>query len=239
MWTRMDLKMRGREAFRRNYWSCVIVAFLMALFTAATYKYNITENSDSVSYSRQYSYSSVFDIAGLVGMIFTAFAALLAVIMAVVRVVVGYALIVGGSRFFIVNQTENASAGTIGYGFTCGSYGNIILTMFLRDLFTALWSLLFIVPGIIKSYEYRMIPYILAENPGMNYKEAFQISKQMMYGQKMDVFVLDLSFIGWRILESITFGVVGLFYVEPYYQATFAELYAETRARAFSSGIIH
>lgn len=172
-------------------------------------------------------------------MIFTAFAALLAVIMAVVRVVVGYALIVGGSRFFIANQTENASAGTIGYGFTCGSYGNIILTMFLRDLFTALWSLLFIVPGIIKSYEYRMIPYILAENPGMNYKEAFQISKQMMYGQKMDVFVLDLSFIGWRILESITFGVVGLFYVEPYYQATFAELYAETRARAFSSGIIH
>lgn len=239
MWTRMDLKMRGKEAFRRNYWPCVIVAFLIALFTASSYKFNVKVNSDPVNYSQQYTFSNIFNIAGLLGIIFTAFAGLLAVIMAVIRIVVGYALVVGGNRFFIVNQTENASAGTIGYGFTCGNYGNIILTMFLRDLFTFLWSLLLIVPGIIKSYEYRMIPYILSENPGMNYKEAFQISKQMMYGQKLDVFILDLSFIGWKILEAITFGIVGIFYVEPYYQATFAELYAETRARAFAAGIIH
>ena len=59
-----------------------------------------------------------------------------------------------------------------------------------------------VVPGIIKHYEYRMIPYILAENPTMPREEAFQISRRMMMGQKMDVFVLDLSFIGWFILEK-------------------------------------
>lgn len=56
--------------------------------------------------------------------------------------------------------------------------------MFLRDLFTTLWSLLLVVPGIVKHYEYLMVPYIIAENPAMDYKEAFQISKQMMDGEK-------------------------------------------------------
>ena len=83
-----------------------------------------------------------------------------------------------------------------------------------------------------------MVPYILAENPGMDHKEAFLISKKMMMGQKWNVFVLDLSFIGWRILEAITFGIVGVFYVEPYYQATMAELYAANRAIAYQNGYI-
>ena len=82
-------------------------------------------------------------------------------------------------------------------GFRSGHYGNIVLTMFLRDLYIVLWTLLFIVPGIVKSYEYMMVPYILAENPGMDQKEVFQISREMMNGQKWNAFVLDLSFIGW------------------------------------------
>ena len=67
---------------------------------------------------------------------------------------------------------------------------------------------MFIVPGIVKYYEYLMVPYILAENPNMNQKEVFQISKRMMMGQKWNTFVLDCSFIGWRILEGITLGIV-------------------------------
>lgn len=110
--------------------------------------------------------------------------------------------------------------------------------MFLRGLFTGLWSLLFVIPGIIKHYEYLMIPYILAENPGMDRQEVFAISKRMMMGQKWNVFVLDLSFIGWRLLEGITLGIVGVFYVEPYYQATMAELYAYNRNMAYQQGYI-
>lgn len=97
--------------------------------------------------------------------------------------------------------------------------------MFCRDLFTFLWSLLFVIPGIVKSYEYKMVPYLLAEYPGMDRNEAFARSREMMYGQKWNTFVLDLSFIPWNILSSITFGLVGLFYVFPYQDATYAELY--------------
>ena len=93
-------------------------------------------------------------------------------------------------------------------------------------------------PGIVKSYEYRMVPYILAENPGMNRSEAFAISKQMMNGQKWDVFVLDLSFIGWHLLSGITLGIVGIFWVNPYVQATNAELYTRNREIAYQKGFI-
>lgn len=159
-------------------------------------------------------------------------------IAAVVKILIGNALIVGGSRFFVINQIEKADARELSFGFKCGCFGNLVLVMFLRDLFITLWSLLFVVPGIIKHYEYLMVPYILAENPDMNQKEVFEISKRMMMGQKWNAFVLDLSFIGWRLLEGITFGIVGVFYVEPYYQATMAELYTANRAIAYQSGYI-
>ena len=102
--------------------------------------------------------------------------------------------------------------------------------MFLRDLFIALWTLLLIVPGIIKGYAYRMVPYILAENPDMNYKEALDLSSKMMYGNKWKSFVLDLSFIGWIILSILTFGILLLFYVNPYIGSTNAELYKAIKA---------
>ena len=97
--------------------------------------------------------------------------------------------------------------------------------MFFRDLYTLLWSLLFIIPGIVKAYEYRMIPYILADNPDMDKDEAFTRSREMMTGQKWKTFVLDLSFIGWNILSLLTIGLLGIFYVGPYKRATRAALY--------------
>ena len=97
--------------------------------------------------------------------------------------------------------------------------------MFFRDLYTFLWMLLFIIPGIIKSYEYQMIPYILAENPEISRNEAFQLSKDMMYGNKWKSFVLDLSFLGWEILNICTFGILGIFYVNAYEDQTEAALY--------------
>ena len=147
-------------------------------------------------------------------------------------------LIVGGSRFFVLNQTERPGVGTMLDPFRSGHYGNVVLTMFLRDLYVFLWSLLLVVPGIVKSYEYKMVPYILAENPGMDRKEAFLISKQMMEGQKWEAFVLDLSFIGWNILSVFTCGILSVLYVEPYYQATIAEMYSFNKMRAYQQGFI-
>ena len=238
MWSRTELKMRGKLAFRRNYWAAVLVAFIMTIITGAASGNagnSVRDNAYNNSYESYEPYSATMAAAAI---IVAAVAGIVWIILTLFKIFVGNALLVGGSRFFVLNQTEAARAGTLGHVFKSGHLGNVVLTMFLRDLFTTLWTLLFIIPGIIKHYEYLMVPYILAENPGMNRKEAFLISKKMMMNQKWNVFVMDLSFIGWRILEGITLGIVGIFFVEPYYQATYAELYAFNRALAYQNGYI-
>lgn len=231
MWTRVDLKMRGKQAFQRNYWSCVAVAFVMSLIAGlfATSSGNSIRNQDSYYFSSQYS---------MIWMTIMGIVAVMGIGAILLSVFVGNVLLVGGYRFFVLNRTEMPTAGTLGYGFKSGSYINVVLIMFLRSLFTSLWTLLFVVPGIIKHYEYLMIPYILAENPGMGREEAFLISKKMMNGQKWDAFVLELSFIGWWILGALTCGLLGIFYVQPYREATFAELYSANREMAYQNGYI-
>ena len=85
--------------------------------------------------------------------------------------------------------------------------------------------MLFVIPGIIKAYEYRMIPYILAENPDISMEEAFALSKKMMDNEKLNTFALDLSFLGWFLLGIVSVGICLIFYVTPYYNLTNAELY--------------
>ena len=130
----------------------------------------------------------------------------------------------GCNRFFYKNLDEDSDVAEIAYGFDHG-FVNIAKIMFVRDIRIVLWSLLFVIPGIVKAYEYRMIPYILAENPEMTKAETFALSKEMMSGQKWKAFLLDLSFIGWDILSLITLGLLGIFYVTPYKYSTRAALY--------------
>lgn len=163
---------------------------------------------------------------------------LLAAVMGVVLIVTAIALLVrvfllnplsvGCSRFFVRNLSDIAQVKEICFGFD-HHYMNHVKIMFFRGLYTFLWSLLFIIPGIVKSYEYQMVPYILAENPDITKEDAFALSKRMMDGNKWNAFVLDLSFLGWKILSGITFGILGLFYVEPYVCQTGAALYETLR----------
>lgn len=95
---------------------------------------------------------------------------------------------------------------------------------FLVGLFTFLWSLLFIIPGIVKGFSYSMSLYILAENKGKPALECIKESKDMTNGYKMDLFVLGLSFIGWILLSSITLGIA-LIWVAPYMYATYTNAY--------------
>ena len=134
----------------------------------------------------------------------------------------------GCKRFFRKNLDEPAKLSNIVFAFD-NHYLNVVKTMFLRMLFTFLWSLLFFIPGIIKSYEYRLIPYILSENPDMDYKEAFKLSKDLMTGNKWNAFVYDLSFIGWSILSVLTCGILGIFFVNPYKGSADAALYEAIR----------
>lgn len=135
---------------------------------------------------------------------------------------------VGAQRFFLRNLNKPAEVKEIAFAYD-NNYLETVKTIFLRGLFIFLWSLLLVVPGIIKAYEYRMIPYLMAEDPTMTKDRAFAESKRMMTGQKWNAFVLDLSFIGWYILSSFTLGILAIFYVAPYQSLTNAALYEKLR----------
>ena len=130
----------------------------------------------------------------------------------------------GCRKFFRKNLDEPAKLSNIVYVFD-SHYKNIVKTAFLTDLFIWLWSLLFIVPGIIKSYQYRLVPYIMSENPEMSFRDAQAESARLMNGNKWKTFVLDLSFIGWDILSIFTWGLLEIFFVAPYKASTHAALY--------------
>ena len=142
----------------------------------------------------------------------------------------------GVCRFMLKSVDDQAEVKEIAYGFD-HSYKNVVKTMFHADLRVLAWSLLFIIPGIYKKYQYRMVAYILAEHPDMDYKEALQLSSDIMNGEKWHAFVLDLSFIPWRMLGMITCGIVGVFYANPYIYLTNAALYRELSERRYGDGI--
>lgn len=227
MWTREKLKDQAKFILGKDYWKQVLVALIGGI---ATYNY-VSASMDSIveefiemiyNNSTNFYYLMGSIIAGLLGVAFW---------MAIMFLVF-LPLAVGTKRYTIFSLYRPTRLGEMGYAFK-NNYWNVVLTYFLKYLFLNLWSLLFIIPGIIKSYEYRMIPYLLAEDPGMNYKDAFRISKQMMMGEKWNAFVLDLSFLGWNILSVLTLGILSIFYVSPYNHLTNAALYVALKPKVF------
>ena len=167
----------------------------------------------------------------LIPVIVAAASSILLVAIAIVLVVNAFLLnplVVGARRFFLRNLNQPAMAAEAGYGFD-NNYKETVKTMFFRDLYVFLWSLLFIIPGIVKALEYRMVPYLLADDPTMTKERAFAESRAMMHGNKWKAFVLDLSFLGWSLLSALTLGIVGVFYVDPYIAMTDAALYESLR----------
>lgn len=266
MWTRRQLKERGKFTFKRNYWKCVLVALLLsvlvggggsAVSTAASgaadgYTGGTQQQAQDFSYSMDpYGSDEITDdvledfysdlegmeqeesVAGTVAVL-----AMIGVVVLVLAVAIAAGIVftvfvvnpfaVGGARFFLRNLQNPTQVGNIGFAFD-NNYKNVTKTMFFRALYTFLWSLLFIIPGIVKAYEYRMIPYLLADDPNMTKEQAFAESRRLMDGQKWKTFVLDLSFIGWYLLSGLTLGLLAVFYVAPYVQATDAALYEALR----------
>lgn len=106
------------------------------------------------------------------------------------------------------------------------------------ELFIYLWSLLFVIPGIIKAISYALTPYILADCKNVRATDALKLSMRMMEGHKWEYFVLGLSFIGWTLLTYLTCGLLYVFYVGPYMNNTFAGYYAERKAAALAEGTV-
>lgn len=125
-------------------------------------------------------------------------------------------------------KNEEISIGDLFNGFNIT--GKAVWLSIITYIFTFLWSLLFIIPGIIKVFSYAMAPYILADNPELTANEALTKSKEIMDGHKFDLFVLQLSFFWWYILGAITFGIAYI-YVVPYVSATTTNFYNSIKDR--------
>lgn len=240
MWTREQLKSNAKINFKRNYWPCVGVGFIVMLISSGGATSGVRNGVDYVQQSDGTVSSGIsfFDMHSGIVMALAAVGVIFGILGILFTIFVGNVLRIGADRFFIQNLSDVPGVGTVLDGFRSGHYGNIVVTMLLKDIFTTLWTMLFVVPGIIKGLEYLMIPYILAENPGMDRKEAFMISKRMMDGEKWNAFVLELSFIGWYLVSAITCGLAGIFYVTPYVEATMTELYAYNKGKAYQEGYI-
>jgi len=238
MWTRRELKRQAKAALKRDYWRILLVTTLvLALLggvgsatVAGTTAISAASAGDSSVWSSVYDFLyeqmpfvlTVIKVVAAVAMV-AVLASLAEIILLVNPVEVGFAA-------FRTNALRSkGKVGDLGHGFDV-SYKRNVGTMFTVALYTALWSLLFAVPGIIKTYEYSMIPYLLADHPEMTRREAFAASKAMMKGNKWKAFVLDLSFILWRLLGTLTFGIVTVLYVRPYRQLTNAALYEKLKA---------
>lgn len=111
---------------------------------------------------------------------------------------------------------------------------NTVLSRLLRGVYVFLWSLLLIVPGIVANYRYRMTDFLLAEDPTLAPDKAITLSKELMDGRKWDLFVLDLSFIGWDILCIFTFGI-GYLWLTPYKHASYAAFYRSLTMSGYQS----
>lgn len=103
-------------------------------------------------------------------------------------------------------------------------FGTGFAQKFLRTLYTVLWTLLLVIPGIVKSLSYAMTPFILEDHPELTASEAIKASQKLMDGHKMDLFILGLTFIGWDLLACLTMGI-GFLFLNPYINAAYAAFY--------------
>ena len=109
-----------------------------------------------------------------------------------------------------------------------GNWLHVVWGMILSTIYIFLWTLLLIIPGIIKSYSYALTPYILVEHPEMSANEAIEESMRLMDGHKFDLFYLQLSFIGWAILSILSLGL-GVFWLIPYQMTAQADFYRDIK----------
>lgn len=230
MFDRVLLKERAKVAIKSNYWMCVLIAFLLSLL-ATTATSSATKNDADFSISQtiqnlinQYGVNVVAIAASIVGAI-----SLIGVIISILcNVFVKNPYEVGLKYFFVRNEEGQASFKDAFTTFK-DDYLNVCKVIFMKNLMVGLWSLLLVIPGIIKALEYSQVEFIVSDDHSIYWKDALAMSSDMTYGKKMDIFMLDLSFIGWDILCAIP--LVQLLWVGPYKRQTDAELYLALKYR--------
>ena len=249
-WDRITLKTRAKSVLRTTYWMGVLVMVVYTLLTASTgvsalfnvntdyYSYNYGYSAYPYNYSYSYGYNSPSGL--LRALVSSPIVSIITVLAACTGIAyfifISSVLEVGKDSYFLSCRRGECAFGNLFSGFRNGNYMSNVSKMFACNIRIFLFTLLLIIPGIIKSYEYFMVPYILAENPNIDKNRALEISSQATRGEKWNIFVCQLSFIGWYLLGALACGV-GAMFVRPYEHATMAELFAALRYKAEREGI--
>ncbi len=233
MWSRKELKDKAKKVLREIYWSAFGISLVIAL-AGGNSGWGGRGNSHSRN-SEDHFYYKIYN-GNFINWKLISVVLIAAIVAMALRIFIGYCLEVGGRRFFILSAQHRDNRKCFSFAFDEENYAGIVKTMLLTNVFIFLWSLLLIIPGIIKSYSYRMVPYILADNPNIGARKAIALSNEMTMGHKFDMFVLDLSFIGWYLLGALALGL-GVLFVVPYENAVNAELYLVLRKNALEANL--
>lgn len=240
--SRKELKKRGRNLLKqKSYWLNVAVVFFMAL------------NIDSIISIFTTDYEQFFSLFTLSNFNWENIKSfllesngddsiadiILSATITLVDVLILSIFRVGGTRYFLkLRKNQVTSFGEVFGDFKNKTAGNIASVSFIKFLSCMLWTLLGIIPGIIKIFQYFAVEYILALRPDITANEALDLSKKLMKGNKLKAVVLDISFIPWFILSLLTVGIFGYLYVTPYYEATYIEFFSNIREEAIEKQII-
>lgn len=238
MWTIGLLKQNAWNSLKGYYWTaflvCLLSSLIMSMVGGGTGMLHTPTIGMFMDGGTSGDAGTALAIGALIVVYLLIFAAALALSFAT-SAFLGNPIFVGQCSFFRKARQGDVDFVHMFEGFG-GNYMNTVKVMFLRLLYTFLWSLLFLIPGIIKGLEYTIIPYLMTENPNLSADRAFEISRRTMNGEKGKCFLFQLSFIGWFLLGTLACGV-GVFFVMPYYEAAMAEFYACMRAKAIAQGI--
>lgn len=234
MRTRQEIKEYAKQVFATQRSACIVAVLLVLLVP-------IGFAVISAIFSTMFSLAVV---AGDVGTIVAA-SVMFGIVMPFVSIAVALftsVLEVNLSGTMINAYTGQTITATEPYTTLKVNFGRKLGGMCWLLLWIYLWTLVGIVslfiPTIIKALSYSMTPYILASNTNVTATNALSLSKRMTKGHKGKIFVMGLSFIGWQLLNMLTFGILGIFYVNPYMYMSFAGLFVELRNQAVASGAI-
>lgn len=242
VWTRVELKDYAKDFLRKHYLKAFIVCLIFTLLTGNN---DSNDNSSNDQYNEPPIIGSQYDfednnliisstngfkrvlssfVSFPIWLIGTSTLAFIAIVILIISIFIGPLITVGKNRFFLEGFKGDVQISYLFSTFNRDEFWGIFKCMFITNIKNFLWTLLLIIPGIIKSYEYSMVPYLLSKEPDLTSSEAIGISRSLTDGHKLDMFILDLSFLGWYFLGALLFGI-GTFFVVPYEEATKARLY--------------
>ena len=218
-----DYRARARQTLQGKWPMAVLVGLVASLLGGVSVNVDL-KLEKRIETLQQISPELGSLLLGLIGVI-----GVFAFAYGIVMLVVGSVVELGYARYNLrLHDREEAQMGDLFAYFE--RFGDAVILRLLMGLFIVLWSLLLVIPGIIASYSYSMAPYILAEDPECTPMEAIRRSKEMMDGYKTDLFILQLSFIGWGLLSALTMGIGNLF-LTPYVAASTAAFYRDLQSR--------